>query len=85
MGRRELPNDSGWVSHAANLDGDGFLDLIVVNAENGVASELDCYVYWGGPDGLTGARSELPTAGAYDVAAVDLTGNGLLDLILPSA
>ena len=27
----------------------------------------------------------LPTAGAYDVAAVDLTGNGLLDLILPSA
>ena len=84
-GRRELPNDSGWMSHAADLDGDGFLDLIVVNAENGVTSELDCYVYWGGPDGLTGARSELPTAGAYDVAAVDLTGNGLLDLILPSA
>ena len=84
-GRRELPNDSGWMSQAADVDGDGFLDLIVVNAENGVASELDCYVYWGGPDGLTGARSELPTAGAYDVAAVDLTGNGLLDLILPSA
>ena len=84
-GRRELPNDSGWMSQAADVDGDGFLDLIVVNAENGVTSELDCYVYWGGPDGLTGARSELPTAGAYDVAAVDLTGNGLLDLILPSA
>ena len=84
-GRRELPHDSGWMSQAADVDGDGFLDLIVVNAENGVTSELDCYVYWGGPDGLTGARSELPTAGAYDVAAVDLTGNGLLDLILPSA
>ena len=84
-GRHELPNDSGWMSHAADLDGDGFLDLVVVDAENGVTSELDSYVYWGGSDGLTGARSELPTAGAYDVAAVDLTGNGLLDLIMPSA
>ena len=32
-GRRELPNDSGWMSHAADVDGDGFLDLVVVNAE----------------------------------------------------
>ena len=84
-GRRELPNDSGWMSRAADVDGDGFLDLIVVNAENGVTSELDSYVYWGGPTGLTGELAVLPTAGAYDVAAVDLTGNGLLDLIMPSA
>ena len=84
-GRRQLPNDSGWMSHAADVDGDGFLDLIVVNAENGVTSELDSYVYWGGPSGLTGERAVLPTAGAYDVAAADLTGNGLLDLIMPSA
>ena len=40
-GRRELPNDSGWMSMAADVDGDGYLDLIVVNAENGVTSELD--------------------------------------------
>ena len=84
-GRRQLPNDSGWMSHAADVDGDGFLDLIVVNAENRVTSELDSYVYWGGPSGLTGERAVLPTAGAYDVAAADLTGNGLLDLIMPSA
>ena len=84
-GRAQLPNDSGWMSHAADVDGDGFLDLIVVNAENGVTSELDSYVYWGGPGGLTGERAVLPTAGAYDVATADLTGNGLLDLIMPSA
>ena len=83
--RIQLPNDSGWMSHAADVDGDGFLDLIVVNAENGVTSELDSYVYWGGPGGLTGERAALPTAGAYDVATADLTGNGLLDLIMPSA
>ena len=70
-GRSELPNDSGWMSRAIDLDGDGYLDLIVINAENGVTSELDSYVYWGGPGGLTGERVELPTAGAYDVASAD--------------
>lgn len=83
--RQQLANDSGWMSRVADVDSDGFLDLIVVNGENGVTSELNSYVYWGGPDGLTGACTELATSGAYDVAAVDLTGNGLLDLILPSA
>ena len=83
--RRELANDSGWMSRVADVDGDGYPDLIVVNGENGVTSELDCYVYWGGPGGLTGERVELPTAGAYDVAAVDIAGSGRLDLIFPSA
>jgi hypothetical protein len=83
--RRELPNDSGWMSRVADVDGDGHDDLIVVNGENGVTSELDSYVYWGGPNGLSGERTELPTIGAYDVAAVDLTGDGPKDLIFPSA
>jgi len=83
--RQALANDSGWMSRAVDVDGDGYLDLIVVNGENGVTSELDSYVYWGGPDGLRGERTVLPTTGTYDVAAVDLTGTGRLDLILPSA
>ncbi|MBT4499929.1 MAG: VCBS repeat-containing protein [Gemmatimonadetes bacterium] len=83
--RRELPNDSGWMSRVADVDGDGHPDLIVVNGENGVTSELDSYVYWGGSEGLTGERTEFPTAGAYDVAAVDFAGKGCMDLIFPSA
>src|SRR3954463_5208428 len=35
----DLPHDSGWVSRIADVDGDGFPDLIVINAENGVTSE----------------------------------------------
>jgi hypothetical protein len=66
--RRELPNDRGWMSRIADVDGDGYPDLVVVNGENGVTSELNSYVYWGGAKGLTGDRTELPTAGAYDVA-----------------
>lgn len=83
--RQELPNDSGWMSRVVDVDGDGYVDLVVVNGENGVTSELDSYIYWGGPGGLSGERTELPTAGAYDVAVADLSGNGLPDVVFPSA
>lgn len=83
--RQELANDSGWTSRVVDLDGDGYADLIVVNGENGVTSELDSYVYWGGPDGLTGQRTKLPTVGAYDVAVLDVDGDRRPDLIFPSA
>ncbi|MDP7743594.1 MAG: VCBS repeat-containing protein, partial [Lentisphaeria bacterium] len=83
--RQQLPNDSGWMSRIIDVDGDGHADLVVVNGENGVTSELDSYIYWGGPGGVGGDRTELPTSGAYDVAMADLTGNGLLDVLFPSA
>jgi hypothetical protein len=83
----DLPNDSGWRSRIADVDGDGWPDLVVCNAENGVTSELPSYVYWGGPGGLTGERTELATVGGYDVFAADVSGHGdgRLDLLLPSA
>ena len=83
----DLPNDSGWLSRVVDVDGDGWPDLVVVNGENGVTSELPSYVYWGGPSGLTGERTILPSVGAYDVAAVDVVGHGdgRLDLLMPSA
>lgn len=83
--RREMANDSGWMSRIVDVDGDGFPDLVVVNGENGVTSRLNSYVYWGGPNGLTGERTEFPTVGAYDVAAMDINHDGRLDLIFPSA
>jgi len=83
--RRELPNDSSWMSRVVDVDCDGYNDLVVVNAENGVTSELSSYIYWGGPNGLTGERTEFRTAGAYDVAICDITGNGLPNVIFPSA
>lgn len=81
----ELPHDSCWRPRVIDIDGDGFPDLLIANGENGVTSDLTSYLYWGGPNGITGDREEFSTCGAYDVAAVDLTGNGLKDLIFTSA
>lgn len=83
--KRQLPHDSCWKTKALDMDGDGYVDLVVANGENGVSSQLPSYLYWGGEGGLTGERMEFPTTGAYDVAACDLTGNGLSDLIFTTA
>jgi len=83
--RQQLSADSGWMSRIVDLDKDGFADLIVANGENGVTSKLPSYVYWGGTKGLGAQRTELPTAGAYDVAVTDINRDGHLDLIFPSA
>lgn len=82
---RELPNDSGWSSRVIDVDGDGFPDLVIANAENGVTSELTSYVYWGGPGGLTGERTELKTVGAYEVTAASIGGSDLPHLVFTSA
>lgn len=80
-----LPHDSCWKSYTVDMDGDGYPDLLIANGENGVTSDLTSYIYWGGPDGLTGERTEFQTEGAYSAAAIDLTGNGLKDVVFSSA
>ena len=82
---QELPHDSGWMSRIIDLDRDGFNDMIVVNGENGVTSNLPSYVYWGEPEGIGTERIDLQTTGAYDLAVMDINRDGRLDLIFPSA
>jgi hypothetical protein len=82
---QELPTDSGWMGRVVDLDRDGHADLVVANGENGVTSELNSYVYWGGTGGVGASRAELATLGAYDVAIIDLNRDGMLDLVFPSA
>lgn len=83
--RYEMSADSGWMSRVADVDADGYQDLITVNCYNGVTSELPAFIYWGGPDGPEESRTDLPTIGAYDVAVLDINRDGRLDLIFPSA
>ena len=78
--RTRLPSDGGHAHAIADLDGNGFLDLVVVNRSNGVRQDLDSYVYWGSAEGFDiKRRLGLPTLGASAAAVHDLNQDGNLD------
>ena len=65
-------------SMAADVNGDGWLDLIVSQIEGSC-----CYILWGGPDGFSKDRMQtLYTDGVASPCVADLDGDGYPDLIL---
>jgi hypothetical protein len=62
----------------ADFNGDGWLDLVVSQAEAD-----RCFLFWGGPDGFSADhRRMLPVMRGSAPTACDLTGSGRLDLII---
>jgi hypothetical protein len=80
--RTGLPTVGARAVKTADLDSDGYLDLIFANAYDGNNYSIDSYIYWGGPSGFgLWNRTELPTRGAEDIAIEDLNSDGYLDLV----
>ncbi len=82
--RAELPGLGASAAAAADLDANGFLDVVIVNRhDDDENSEIPSYIYWGSQDGFDlEAPSELPTLGARGVTVSDLDGDGFLDVVL---
>ena len=80
--RLGLPTVGGYGTAVADLNGDGYNDIVFSNHTNGKNYELASYVYWGGADGFDpNRRTELPTKGAIDNAVADLNNDGWLDIV----
>jgi hypothetical protein len=79
---RELKNDAtGYEPDVADLDGDGYLDIVVPNYRDNDGFTPDSVIYWGSGTGPSSSnKTLLPTTGAREVHVADLDQDGFLDV-----
>lgn len=77
-----LPTIGASQVTAADLDFDGFAELIFANSEDDDGSAADSRVYWGAAAGFDPEEfTDLPTVGAAGSAVGDVDDDGYLDLV----
>lgn len=85
----KVPFQSGYESSAADLNADGFVDLVLLNSghahtEGPGEAELGANIFWGGKDGfdLQKRRSVIHEHFLGTSSVADLDRDGWLDLVL---
>lgn len=82
--RLELPTKGATGVKVADLNKDGYLDLVFANAGSFALPPLpDTYIYWGSPEGYSvKQRTDLKTNGASAVSVADINNDSWPDLVL---
>lgn len=81
--RTTLPTLGATGVDSADLNRDGWPDLVFSNSRDDRTHDLPSYVYWGSPTGFAPyLRTDLAGFGASNVLARDLNGDGNVDVVL---
>ena len=79
--RLELPSDAARTGAVADLNGDGYDDLVLGMWHDGIRADLNARIYYGSPDGWSErAQQQLPAPLCSCVASGDFDNDGRPDL-----
>ena len=77
-----LPTDGAISATVADLNGDGWPEIIVANRFDGETTDLDCLIYWGTSKGFRPEPATLPARAATAIAVADLDDDGRSDVVV---
>ncbi len=80
----QLPTIGAWGVAVADVNKDGYLDIVVGNSFDGKTNNISSSIFWGSPAGFK-AATHLPTVGATGVTVADLDRDGQLDLVFANS
>jgi hypothetical protein len=83
--RQSIQSIGAWGANAADLNGDGWVDLLVCNFQEHYSYEVPSFIYWNGPEGfMLTQRTPLYEHGAQGNSIADFNGDGNLDILITS-
>ena len=81
-----VPAAGAYSCSGADMNSDGYLDLVFSNYYDGLSNSIDSTIAWGGPNKFVSASTTpLPTHGAAGVSVADLQNDGYLDAVFSNA
>ncbi len=83
--RQSIPTIGAWGANAADLNNDGWIDLLICNNQEHYSYEVPSFIYWNGPDGFQETkRTCLYEHGAEGNAIADFNNDGYPDILITS-